>query len=141
MVQRTNVHNPSNPEFSDTPTYYKKEEWGDLYRTDVLSAIDWLGHQFRVGDNVMYCIGAGRGQMMAIGEVKAIRATEKQELKSWDWEAQPDGRSKCVNEVWEDYWDIEVQVLTTKTSGAWDNTKRTRPAWVNPMNITAFGSL
>lgn len=125
------THNPSDPQFSDTPTYEAKEY--EAKRTDVLSAVDWLGNRFHVGDTVMYCIGAGRGQMMALGTVQAMRARERQELVSWDWEG-----NKRVNKVWRDYWDVEVQVLTERTSGSWDNEKRTRPAWVNPMNITLW---
>lgn len=29
----------------------------------VASAVDWRGNRFRIGDTVMYCIGASRGQM------------------------------------------------------------------------------
>lgn len=131
MPTRETTRNPSAPEFSDTPTFEAKEY--EPKRTDVLSAVDWLGNRFHVGDTVMYCIGAGRGQMMALGTVQAMRAQECQELVSWDWEG-----NKRVNEVRRDYWNVEVQVLTERTSGSWDNEKRTRPAWVNPMNITLW---
>lgn len=77
-----------------------------------VSATDWLGNRFRVGEMVMYCVGAGRGQLMAIGRVLQIQ------IDAYD--------------------NIKVQVLTEKTSGRWNNTQRTRPAWVNPMNITAI---
>ena len=77
-----------------------------------VAATDWRGNRFSVGDMVMYCVGAGRGQMMAEGRVLQIRPGK--------------------------YTTIEVQVLTERTSGAWNNGKRTRPAWVNPMNITAL---
>lgn len=126
------THNPSDPEFSDTPTFERKD-YGSEKRTDVLSAVDWLGKRFHVGDEVMYCIGAGRGQMMALGTVQAMRATEKRELVSCKW-----AENKRTDEVWRNYWDVEVQVLTERTSGAWGNEKRTRPAWVNPMNITLW---
>ena len=89
--------NPSNPEYEDGVC---------------VAATDWRGNRFCVGDMVMYCIGAGRGQMMAEGRVLQIRTNTS-------------------------YPEIEIQVLTERTSGLWNNEKRTRPAWVNPMNITA----
>lgn len=89
-----------------------------------VSAVDWLGRRFSVGDTVMYCIGAGRGQMLAFGEVKKLR------LKTvFDW-------NQARQRIEQD--SVEVQVLTTKTSGHWNNEKRTRPAWVNEMNISAL---
>ncbi len=78
-----------------------------------VAATDWRGNRFCVGDMVMYCIGAGRGQMMAEGRVLHIRKNLS-------------------------YPQIEIQVLTERTSGSWNNGKRTRPAWVNAMNITAI---
>lgn len=130
---------PIDPVFSDTPTFSQREAYSDKYRTDVLQATDWLGNTFSPGDTVVYCIGAGRGQMMAIGEIQKMRALERRRLASWEWVYNPDGSKRDrINDVYENYWDVEVQVLTTKTSGAWENEKRTRPAWVNPMNITAL---
>ena len=73
--------------------------------------IDWLGNRVEVGDVVMYAIAAGRGQQMAMGTVEQIVATGD---------------------------TYKVQVLTEKTSGRWGNGPRTRPAWVNPMNITLW---
>lgn len=108
----------------------------------LVGGIDWLGHEFRIGDLVMYCISAGRGQMMAVGEVRAIRAKPVTEWINQDeyaeWRAGTRAR--------EDYRPryeivdalVEVQVLTHKTSGSWDNKVRTRPAWVNSMNITSM---
>lgn len=128
---------PRNLVFSDEPTFYQKESYTDKYRTDILSAEDWLGNRFAIGDTVMYCIGAGHGQMMALGVVQQIRAIERQRLRSWEWQDEPNGYKRRINEVWDNYWDAEVQVLTTRTSGSYGNKQRTRPAWVNPMNITA----
>lgn len=88
------------------------------------SAVDWLGNRFAVGEKVIYCIGAGRGQMMAIGKVIQIRARVSQ---TWD----RDSREMVP------VWDVQVQVITERTSGHWDNSARTKPAWVNPMNITS----
>jgi len=139
MPSRDWVNNPHSPEFSDTPEWGKASEW-DLradWRLDTVSAIDWLGHRFSVGDRVMYCIGAGRGQMMAIGTVQKMRAKSMTRLVSWEWEGEGDNRRR-VNDVHEQYWEVQVQVLTEKTSGSWDNKQRSRPAWVNPMNITAI---
>lgn len=140
------THYPTDPVFSDTPVYGTRDSYDaennykaikvpdENVRLDVLSATDWLGSAFRLGDTVMYCIGAGRGQMMALGTVQAIRAWYRKRLVSRDWSV-PGDRSR---DVYEAYWDVEVQVLTQKTSGAWNNKERTRPAWVNPMNITAL---
>lgn len=82
---------------------------------ELLVARDWLGRTFQLGSRVMYCIGAGRGQMMAYGVVVDM-AIANQHNPEWG--------------------EIEVKVLTERTSGKWDNEARTRPAWVNPMNIT-----
>lgn len=121
---------PTNPVFSDTPVIVQQQEYGDRYRTDLVEVTDWLGRPVHVGDRVMYCIGAGRGQMMALGTVKAMRGREIQ-IREFNHETR----------TWSAYfmsWEIQIQVLTEKTSGAWDNAKRSRPAWVNPMNITAL---
>jgi hypothetical protein len=115
----------------------------------VVSAVDWLGHRFSVGERVMYCISAGYGQMMAIGEVIQI-VKEVKQARSYR-EAEPGEEPefpgyRAINgtvypgrmSVYTDYDDITVQVKTLKTSGHWNNRERTRPAWVNPMNITAL---
>jgi hypothetical protein len=81
----------------------------------------------------MYCIGAGRGQIMAIGRVRMIRARETYDY-TWDGTS----RVKSNTPVG---WEIEVQVLTEKTSSTWVDSKRTKPAWVNPHNITALPAL
>lgn len=99
----------------------------------LVGGIDWLGNEFRIGDLVMYCISAGRGQMMAVGEVVAIRAKPITEWVNRD-ELGTEGyrpRHRLVDAR------VEVQVLTAKTSGHWNNRARTRPAWVNEMNITS----
>ncbi len=93
---------------------------------EVISAVDWLGNRFSVGDRVLYCVGAGRGQLMAYGKVLWIKAEAK---PVWDYAAKK----------WrEDLETVTVQVLTERTSGNWGNEKRTRPALVNPLNITAI---
>lgn len=94
---------------------------------DIIGAEDWLGNNFFIGDKVVYCISAGRGQMMAIGKVLKI---ELPELGYWQQQAVDAGR-----EVWE---ELRIQVLTERSSGHWNNEARTRPAWVNSMNITAL---
>lgn len=112
----------------------------------VVSAVDWRGNTFRVGEEVLYCISAGRGQMMAIGIVLAIKVeqlfrSENVECDSDDPDGQvrpwfdPDHYYKTIKTP---YDDITVQVRTLKTSGRWSNQERTKPAWVNPMNITAI---
>lgn len=113
-----------------------------------VSAEDWLGNRFGVGDLVMYCISAGRGQMMAIGRVQKLRVagtskktrrlTEKAAALSYEerWKLPRDEQWETVD-VPQHLWVVEVQVLTDRTSGRWSNERRTRPAWVNEMNITA----
>lgn len=128
---------PCNPEYSDTPTFYTESGgYGYTYRTDVISAEDWLGHRFSVGETVMYCISAGRGQMMAIGVVQQIRA-RTYDQGFWTWEGEYPDRTRFYTKTGE-RTDVEVQILTSGTSGNYDNKARTRPAWVNPMNITAL---
>jgi hypothetical protein len=123
---------PSDIEWSDTPVYTQGSNGYSEYRTDGLSAVDWLGHRFAVGDTVLYCIGAGRGQMMALGTVKQIRAQ-----KHMQYERDERGWAVIPRvELGYEFSEIQVQVLTERTSGSYDNTARTKPAWVNPMNIT-----
>lgn len=130
---------PHSPTYSDDPAYYQVGGWGDQWRTDVISAVDWLGHTFKVGDKVMYCISAGRGQMMAIGEVKQIRARQEPRYR---WENHPDPEQTGRQRVLTGHVDVvEVQVLTERTSGGWNNKERTKPAWVNPMNITSLANI
>lgn len=117
-----------------------------------VSAVDWLGNRFRVGEQVMYCIGAGRGQMMAIGEVIQIKHEVRQHRsyrdaepgEEPDWGGWTDTRGHtwpARMSVYTDYDYVTVQVRTLKTSGHWGNEERTRPAWVNPMNITALSAV
>lgn len=114
----------------------------------VVSAEDWLGNRFRVGDLVMYCISAGRGQMMAVGKVVAMRVLAGQETMSvLNDKYVPDNSNYNMDSNGNKRWvfierpkherQIEVQVLTERTSGRWGNERRSRPAWVNPMNITS----
>lgn len=91
-----------------------------------VSAVDWLGNRFHVGDKVMYCIGAGRGQMMAVGTLLKIEVATH---------VSPIYRDGQLRREWE---EVTCQVLTSRTSGQWNNKARTKPAWVNPMNITAL---
>lgn len=79
-----------------------------------LGGVDWNGQEYSEGDWVLYAVGAGQGQMMAYGKILKI----------------------ILKERYEDHYEYKVQVLTYRTSGNWDNKKRTRPAYVNPMNIT-----
>lgn len=90
----------------------------------VFAATDWLGNQFSVGEEVMYCIGAGRGQMMAIGTVQEMRVKTM-----FHWTADVGRHEVDV---------VEVKVLTSRTSGHWNNRARTKPVWVNEMNITSM---
>ena len=121
---------------------------------ECVGGVDWRGNEFRIGDLVMYCIGAGRGQMMAVGKIQKIRfrwsewedyeEVEKGEpydryRKPWvacDGTLYPESFFRKITTPCPIF---EIQVLTEGTSGRWDNEKRTRPAWVNPMNITAIG--
>ncbi|MFI5840586.1 hypothetical protein ACIA8K_12840 [Catenuloplanes sp. NPDC051500] len=106
-----------------------------------IALTDWLGGTVRVGDMVLYCIGAGRGQQLAYGVVKQLVADQKM---GWgNRAAEPDETPDYVTEAggrWmrtqEPYWDYGVQVHTQGVSG-WGG-KRERAAWVNPMNVTAL---
>jgi hypothetical protein len=93
----------------------------------IASAKDWRGNRVYVGDKVMYCIGAGRGQMMAIGTLLEIRIDERPYT---DY-----GGQRHVERI------IKTKVLTEATSGLWNNASRSKPAQVNPMNITALSTL
>jgi len=133
------VHHPSDPGYAEDGT-------------TVISAVDWLGNRFYVGDTVLYCVAAGRGQMMATGVVKIIRCVSKTRTRTrragpgetptrWTEPANHcDPLIGWVDEVvpWD---DLTVQVLTTHTSGGWNHGQRQRPAWVNPMNITSARGL
>ncbi len=94
---------------------------------ELVAARDWLGNTFAVGDVVLYCVGADRGQMMAVGRVVKL------EIPELGYDAQ-----RAIDSGREVRREVCVQVLTAKTSGHWGNGPRTRPAWVNPMNITAL---
>lgn len=113
-----------------------------------ISAEDWLGNRFGIGDLVVYCISAGRGQMMAIGRVQQLRVREntktrrqtKEQYRHLDWRERqqiPYAELEETIDVPQHLWVVEVQILTERTSGHWGNERRTRPAWVNEMNITA----
>lgn len=128
-------------EFSQHPTAPELDAAGE-----VVAAKDWLGNRFAVGYSVMYCIGAGRGQMMAIGRVLKIRNEVKHRTITHE---AAEGEAHTRVSTWEDpprrwvdvevpYDDVTVQVLTERTSGHWGNGARSRPAWVNPMNVTAL---
>ncbi len=72
---------------------------------------------------MLYCVGAGRGQLMAYGRVLKIRGVTRKRYE----------KGEVV-----DLEDITVTVLTQRTSGEWGNGPRSRPAAVNPLNITAL---
>lgn len=85
----------------------------------VTSVVDWLGNRVGIGDPVIYCVGAGRGQMMAIGVVV-------------DMEFEPG----FIGTRYSSRDQLSIRVLTEATSGNWDNKARSAPAWVNAMNVT-----
>lgn len=122
------------------PPYPREPEWDA--DGNVIGATDWLGNVFKVGDQVTYCIGAGRGQMMAIGRVLKLKNEVKQRMEfrepkkgeTPNYKGPYTGLDYVRYRVLYDC--ITVQVLTLKTSGP--SAKRTKPAWVNPMNITAL---
>jgi hypothetical protein len=131
-------------EFSQHPTAPELDAAGE-----VIAATDWLGNRFTVGDLVMYCIGAGRGQMMAVGRVLKIRSEVKFRHSSRE-AREGEAHTRLLHyydppKRWVDeqlpYDDITVQVITGRTSGLWGNGQRSRPAWVNPMNVTALTGL
>ncbi len=101
-----------------------------IYRDgEIVGAYDWLGDPFYVGEQVLYCIGAGRSQLMAVGEcLEIVGEPSHRRVKN------------KVLDVWEiqEFTSVKVKVRTLKTSGEWGNEERTRPAWVNPLNITSL---
>lgn len=111
---------------------------------NVIAVTDWLGGTFRIGDQVAYCIGAGRGQVMAIGKVLQIKCEvrERTDYRPPNPGEQPNYTYPLSDRTAVRYrtlYDvITVQVLTLKTSARYSHGKRTRPAWVNPQNITAL---
>lgn len=120
----------------------------ELLNGKAVSAVDWLGNRFAVGDKVMYCISAGRGQMMAVGEVMQIKVEQKFHRTQVPADGDdPDALAypytpDCFYRVVQSPYDqVTVQVRTLKTSGRWDNTERSKPAWVNPMNITSLSGV
>src|SRR4051812_46380328 len=119
---------PYAPEFGPIPSFLGGSYAGPPWLTHVVSAVDWLGKRFHIGDKVLYCIGTGgRRQCMAVGVVKAIRARQ---IHEYNHAGTTQARLPAV-------WEIEVQVLTERTSRVGNN-KSSRPAWVNPRNITAL---
>lgn len=108
-----------------------------------IAALDWRGNRFAVGDKVLYCISAGRSQLMAVGIVVQIKAAVAyrnvhQPCDADDPEAETGRDGSCYRRISVPYDEVTVQVRTLKTSGRWDNTERSKPAWVNPANITAI---
>ncbi len=109
-----------------------------------VSAVDWLGNRFHLGDRVIYCIGADRGQMMALGTVAQIKL--KHMVCRYYSPATADTPAAVYipfSDTWQTwhglpYLQVHVKVHTEKTSGRRDDTKRRRTAWVNAMNITAL---
>jgi hypothetical protein len=83
---------------------------------DLVGGKDWNGQYYKADDWVIYAVGAGHGQMIAYGQILKL------DLK----------------EDYSDRLEYRVQVLTHRTSGSWGSRKRLRPAFVNPMNITAL---
>ena len=84
-----------------------------------VSAEDWLGNRFAIGDAVIYCVGYGsNGGLMAVGRVTGMRFGTQ-------------GRQATP--------PVEVQVLTHGTPRDWigRSSKRTRPGWINSFNVTA----
>lgn len=128
----TNRH-PSRPEYDNDGT--------------VIAATDWRGNRFAVGDTVLYCISAGRGQMMAEGvvvQIQSERRVHRVRRLARDGETATYSFTLSSGGLWEGveeetfFDDVTVQVHTKATSGRWDNQARSKPAWVNPMNITAI---
>lgn len=114
---------------------------------EILSAQDWLGNRFHVGEQVLYCVATGStGCAMAIGIVVRIVSDTK---TRYDYRpARDDETPDFVNRYsnpptnWMTievaYDDMRVMVRTLRTSASFDNGKRTRNSWVTAMNITAL---
>lgn len=125
---------PHSPLFGPIAIFEEGISDGNPWLYHVESAIDWLGNRFHVGGKVMYCIAAGRGQVMAIGTVQIIRAREALYFNP----AAARYASPFSALGTHTGWEVEVRVLTEKTSAIWANKRRVKPAWVRPFNITAL---
>jgi len=93
-------------------------KFADFIGETCIGGLDWLGQPYREGDWVIYAIGAGRGQAVAYGQVLKTILREQ---------SYYGGR-----------YEYKVQVQTYMTSANWNNRSRSRPAYVNPMNVTAL---
>lgn len=99
-------------------TYIEDGKYADFVGERLVGGIDWNGQPYSEGDWVIYAIGAGRGQAIAYGKV--LKTILKDNGYSTTRLA------------------YKVQVQTYMTSANWNNQSRTRPAYVNPMNVTAL---
>ncbi len=88
-----------------------------------VSAVDWLGNRFRVGDPVLYTINGDGTREIALGKVIYIAVAQRV-----DWTGLP-------------YDEVTVQVLTAGTAAPYDANARTKPAWPRATNITAVAGL
>jgi hypothetical protein len=72
-----------------------------------LSAVDWLGHRFWVGDQVVYCMN---GPVMGVGIVVRLRSEHQERSRT--------GRTVKDVDEYRSAWDlIKVWVLPVKSSG------------------------
>jgi hypothetical protein len=84
----------------------------------LVGGTDWNSNPYAEGDWVLYAVGAGRGQAVAYGKILKIILKNNTHSNT--------------------HLEYKVQVQTYMTSAKWGNASRTRPAYVNPMNITAL---
>lgn len=82
----------------------------------IVSAVDWLGNRFRIGDQVLYCITQGSGGLMAYGTVVEIADA---------------GHAR--------FDMLTVKVRTLGTASEWKHRagERRHATWVNAYNVTA----
>ncbi len=110
----------------------------------VISAVDWLGNRFHVGDHVLYSIHHGDTHMMALGEVLQIKAVMRPAKKYRD--PEPGEQPDFVNDLADPpiglvkyttfYDEVTVRVRTLRTADPYCKGERKGGAWVNPNNIT-----
>lgn len=111
-----------------------------------VSAVDWRGNRFAVGDEVLYCVADGYSYCTAVGRVIEIAVKTIQRRRDVETTADdPEGHHR----PWFDpdrYYrtehfpvdDVRVLVQTLQTASHGDKGPRAKPGWVNPWNITAL---
>lgn len=133
----------------------------------IIAATDWLGNEFKLGDRVLYCISAGRGQQMAIGIVKEMTAEIREDRSKITilgdsympkpanvYHGHNEYGKPCLREyyikdvgwqpetwiVYGTYELVQVKVQRIAASG-YEGIEKKAARFVNSMNITSLDAL